>query len=180
MPSSTRSIATLIPFIALIAFMVVACAAAPTPTPAPVPTVAVDASGQPILKVINPTATPNLYAGWSVTIAEVGRAKTIGEAGLVPMEAKGVFLILQLQVTNGGQAASTFPLDGLTVTSAAGKMYKLDDTASEHYSLGAKLPDQAASVSPKGTLEVGAVFDIDPSATGFTLKAGGQSIPVKE
>jgi hypothetical protein len=161
--------------------LVGACAAPQaTATPTTVPTPVLDASGQPIVKPVGAAATPSEFAGWGVTISKVGRAKTITKAGLIALEAKGVWLILHLIVSNGGKAAGSFPRQSLAVKDATGKEYKLDATTSDHYSIGAKLPSQSGVIALKGTLEVGAVFDIDPAAAGLKLKVGTQEIAIKE
>ena len=175
-----RSLSLLVALTIGLGALLSACASAPTPTPAPVPTSAVDASGQPILKVLNATPTPNPFAGWAVTITRVGRAKTISEPGLISLEAKDVWLILHLQATNGGPAASAFPRARLLVVDPAGKQYPVDDNASEHYSVGVKLPSLDKAIPPKGTIEVGAVFDVSPTAAGLKLRIGTQDIPIQE
>ena len=165
----------------LIAPLVGGCAApSATPVPTVIPTPALDASGQPILKPVGAAAvTPSAFAGWKVSITKAGRATTISQPGLVTVEADGVFLILHVTATNGGKAASSFPLKSLSVKDAAGMEYQIDAAASDHYSFGAKLPDQGKSIAPKGVLELGVVFDVPPAATGLKLKVGTQEIAIQ-
>jgi hypothetical protein len=159
-----------------------ACSAAPTATPTPLPTTALDASGQPILKDIGGTKKASVtdLASWKAAITKVGRVKTISEPGLVPLDAKGVWLILRLNATNGSSEAGSFPRQNLVVKDAAGKTYKVDENVSEHYSIGEKIPTPSAAVAPKGSYEGAAVFDIDPAATGLKLELGSQQVPIKE
>ncbi len=164
----------------LVLVLVGGCASsASTANPTAVPTPALDASGQPIMKPVGGAATPSPFAGWTVTIAKVGRATTISPPGLVPLDAKGVYLILDLQTTNGNQTAGSFPRQSLSVKDAAGKEYKLDLSASDLYVIGAKLPKQDDAVRSRGALEVAAVFDVDPAATGLKLKVGTQEIAIQ-
>ena len=173
----------MLPFLFLISCLVVACASSPPPTtPTTVPTPALDPSGKPILKDVGGTTKVSVsdLAAWKAVITKTARAKTISEPGLVPIEAKGVWLILHLTASNGSGEAGAFPSHGLVVKDAAGKEYKIDATASDHYSIGAKLPNQSATIAPKGGLEVGAIFDIDPAATGLKLKVGTQELAIQE
>ena len=132
------------------------------------------------MKPVGAAAKVTEFTGWKAAISKVGRAKTISEPGLVPLEAKGVWLILHLNATNDGKQSATFPRQSLLVKDSAGKEYKLDATASDHYSIGAKLPNQSGTIAPKGALEVGAIFDIDPAATGLKLKVGNAELAIQE
>lgn len=178
----TPSLAVLVPILAMltISALVGGCAAsASSTTPTVVPTPALDASGQPIVKAVGAAAKPSEFAGWTVSITKVGRATTISPPGLVPLDAKGVWLILHLNASNGGQAAASFPRQSLSVKDAAGKEYKLDAGASDLYVIGAKLPKQDEPVKPRSALEVGAVFDVPLGTTGLKLKVGTQEMAIE-
>jgi|SRR5581483_5568458 len=125
-------------------------------------------------------ATPAgpLGAGWQVTIAKATRTdRLIDPASPTPVQARGVYLVLRLNVVNAGLTPVTrFPWWNLRVRDGTGRLFTPQQGATVTYAATAADLDRPEAYQPGLTYRAAVVFDVPATATGLRLQAQDGSL----
>ncbi len=125
-------------------------------------------------------ATPAgpLGAGWQVTIAKATRTASLTDpASPTPVQARGVYLVLRLNVVNSGLTPVTrFPWWTLRVRDGAGRFFTPQQGATVTYAANAPDLDRPEAFQPGLTYRAAVVFDVPATAGGLRLQAQDGSL----
>ena len=107
---------------------------------------------------------------WSFVVDEAQLLSTL-EMSYETLEARGVYLLVYLTITNSGNAPSNVPFDDLFVKAANGRLYGYDSDATfsvqyEDYDFGFY-----DDLQPDLPYETVVAYDIPANATGLKVQA---------
>jgi hypothetical protein len=137
-----------------------------------------------VLLTAVPQATPvaPLGTGWQVTIADARRTASVADpASPTPLQARGVYLMLRLDVVNAGLSPVTrFPWWTLRVRDGAGRFFTPQQEATTAYAATAPDLDRPESYQPGLRYRAAVVFDVPATAGGLRLQAqdGSLDLPI--
>jgi len=111
--------------------------------------------------------TPLTSPNWTYSVGSVRRIAKIGNA-----QARGIYLVVQVAITNRGPAGAQLEPSTFSVAGADGQVYSAESAGSGVYS-GAENPNSSyrwPSEFPVGRSVVAAlIFDVPPSTSGAQL-----------
>ena len=148
------------------------------PTPSPTPTSAAEPTSTTATETQAPAEPPTAAppsgqasdAGITFAVTGVQTAPSVQSAD-APVEktAQGEFVIVNMTVSNSGEAPLTF-VGTLQKLKAAGAVYNIDDEATSYLNGG------LTELNPGDTADVGLAFDVPPGTVPETLEVHGDPV----
>jgi hypothetical protein len=133
-----------------------------------------------VLLTAVPHATPEpaLGKGWRVTIESATRRPSLpGPTAAAPLHARGVYVVLRLDVVNAGlQPVTRFPWWNLRLRDGAGRLFTPQEGATLAYVASDRDLDRPESYQPGLAYREAVVFDVPPAASGWRLQADDGSL----
>jgi hypothetical protein len=130
------------------------------------------------------SATPQaaLYAfsttdgAWEISVTSAEFRNTV-----LNNVAKGIYVLVFLEVTNTSSLEDTFPYTAFFITDDLGNAYPAGNLTSEpQWSLARTLTEDSvtALIAPDQTIKTAVVIDVPVDATGLTISAPGWPAPI--
>lgn len=135
-----------------------ALGSAPSPLASPPPAVVV-------------AGTPTGGGGWRYTLVRSELQRTIARDGQfgVPVDAQGMWLLLEVQVENVSEQAQTVHAADFQIVDGNGRIIPADEIGSATYSLRNRFARFGGQFRAGMGAPLGVVFDVDPDATPLRL-----------
>ena len=171
--------------------------ATPEPPPSATPRPTSTATPEPTTAAPDPTAAQAITA--ATAEPAVATAQAAGEFAVAPRlavggptlpayglppSADGNWLVVVVDVANRGSAPISVPLADFRLRAADGAESPLDPGADLVSSIAgldpAGAPDDAIELGPDETRRLLLLFQVDPAASGLTLLAGEEEVPLLE
>jgi hypothetical protein len=126
------------------------------------------ASGPGVEVGLNEVAT---VGAWDITAIGFERADTIEtDRAPDPVEAQGIFVLVELEIVNTGTDAQTYDPTWFRITDDRGRSWPFDFTQTDTLSLAGAGARQYQAIQPGLPATAVVVFDVPEDATGLSLR----------